>query len=610
MFFQQCLTAALDHCVRGLKPTHLFSVFGMALLGAGATANAAPILGLDKPDRIPGQYIVVLKSEVPVGKPGLRKKPSQSAFSSAQTKSRNRGFKIGHQFDAALYGFTIKANDNTDKANSDALLNELANDPNVESIVADQFVHPTATPSPKWGLDRINQRNLPLDNYTANNEQGLGVSVYVIDSGIRADHQEFGGRVRGGVTFINDGNGWSDCHGHGTHVAGTIGGANYGVAKAVDLWSVRIFDCNAIGSTGDVISGINWVINNRVGPSVINMSLIGDKYDPLNTAVDNAVAAGITVVAGAGNNSGSNACNYSPAGIPSVITVGASDSNDARATFSNIGSCVDVFAPGVSITTADIASPTALALTNGTSMATPHVAGVAALYLQKNPSATPQDVASTIITSSTPSVLTDIGTGSPNRLLHSQLTGTKYFPAPTAKGGYIGSPQTAPLGAPWPGQGITRVLYETANQFCRDNNSVGAHSFTQKYNYGAQHSYYLYGGWHTYGGMAFQHITDVTCYTKPLNTATTTNYAYPKKNTIVLGSPKTQPSGAPWSSEGAYGNLWKTAQQFCKEKGHSIPDYFYIASNTSGIQHSYYLSSWTTYSNRDFWELQQIRCFN
>lgn len=609
MFIQHYVTTTLEQCVRGIKSKTYAPAVGLALLGVSFTASAASIMGLDSPNRIPGQFIVVLKSEVPVGKPSLRKKPNPTAFSSTQNKSRNRGFKVGQQLESALYGFTIKANDASDQANQEALLNDLANDPNVEAIVADQLIYLDET-TPKWGLDRINQRKLPLDGYTANADQGLGVSVYVIDSGIRADHQEFGGRVRGGISFINDGNGLGDCRGHGTHVAGTIGGANYGVAKSVNLWSVRVFGCTGGAFTSDIVSGIDWVINNRVGPSIINMSLGGDKDIVLDTAVDNAVAAGISVVVSAGNEYSSNACSRSPAGTPSAITVGATDSADVRADYSNIGSCIDLFAPGSAITSAGIANSTEYVQKSGTSMAAPHAAGTAALYLQKNPNASPNEVASTLVTSAIPSVLTGIGTGSPNLLLHTQLTGTKYFPAPIVNGGYIGSPQTAPSGAPWPELGMTRVLYETANQFCRNNNSVGVHSFTQKYNYGAQHRYYLYGGWHTYGGIAFQQISSVTCYAKPLNTATTTNYAYPKRNAIALGSPKTQPSGAAWSREGAYGNLWQTAQQFCKDKGHFVPDYMYSATNTSGAQHSYYLGSWSTYSNRDFWELQQIRCFN
>ncbi len=247
--------------------------------------------------------------------------------------------------------------------------------------------------------------------------------AYIIDTGIRASHSDFGGRVSGGYTAINDGNGTNDCQGHGSHVAGTVGGNTHGVAKAVRLHPVRVLGCDGSGSNSGVIAGIDWVRSNHVKPAVANMSLGGGASSAVDTAVTNAVGAGVVVVVAAGNES-QNACNVSPARAAAVLTTGATTSSDARSSFSNYGSCVDLFAPGSSIVSVGISSNTATATLSGTSMASPHACGVAALYLAANPNASASGVMSALVGNATTGVVTGAGTGSPNRLLYSLFGST------------------------------------------------------------------------------------------------------------------------------------------------------------------------------------------
>ena len=270
--------------------------------------------------------------------------------------------------------------------------------------------------NPTWGLDRIDQRDLPLDEQYEYTTDGSGVNAYVIDTGIRTTHVEFGGRASGAFTSINDGWGAEDCNGHGTHVAGTLGGTTYGVAKDVRLFSVRVLGCDGRGFTSGVIAGVDWVTANHVGPAVANMSLGGGPSSTLDDAVQASIAAGVTYTLSAGNDN-TSACNGSPGRVPEGLTVGATNSSDVRASFSNFGTCLDLFAPGVSITSAWAGSDTQIAVLSGTSMAAPHVAGVAALYLEGTPGASPSEVSQAILSAASVDKVSSPGTGSPNLLL-------------------------------------------------------------------------------------------------------------------------------------------------------------------------------------------------
>ena len=299
-----------------------------------------------------------------------------------------------------------------------------------DASVASAPVTPTAASTPEapttlWGLDRIDQRALPLNNQFSRAYTGSGVTAYIIDTGVLSTHTEFGGRVLSGFSSVSDANGTQDCNGHGTHVAGTVGGSNYGVAPGVAIVPVRVLDCSGSGSTSGVIAGIDWVIANHVAgtPAVANMSLGGGRSSALDIAVQSAVADGVVFVVAAGNST-ANACQSSPAGEPLAITVGSTTSADARSSFSNYGSCVDVFAPGSSITSAWYTSTTASNTISGTSMASPHVAGVVALGLEIAPNSSVAQISNWITSTATPGVIGDAGTGSPNLLVYSRLSST------------------------------------------------------------------------------------------------------------------------------------------------------------------------------------------
>jgi subtilisin family serine protease len=319
-------------------------------------------------------------------------------------------------------------------------LNEIKKNPKVLYIEKDGVVQTTAfsstpvsvNPAPSWGLDRVNQRNLPLDNAYSYQYNGQGVKAYVIDTGINSTHAQFAGRILPGNSQIADGRGTEDCNGHGTHVAGTIGGSTFGIAPSVSLVPIRVLDCAGSGSFSGVIAGIDWVIaDHQAGePAVANLSLGGGLSVAVNDAIARLIADGVVVVVAAGN-SNANACNYSPSSAPNAITVGATESTDRRATYSNFGTCLDIFAPGSAIFSSWIGSATATNSISGTSMASPHVAGSVALLLEKTPTATPAQIRTSLVSASTPAKVTSAGTGSTTLLLATETA--SFVPTPVAQ---------------------------------------------------------------------------------------------------------------------------------------------------------------------------------
>lgn len=305
----------------------------------------------------------------------------------------------------------------------------LRQNPWVERIERDGWAYASVG---SWGLDRIDQRDLPLNDTYNYDYTGEGVNAYIIDTGVRPSHQEFSGRYHHGYDFIDNDSDASDCHGHGTHVAGTVGGTTYGVAKNVEIWSVRVLDCNSSGQWSQIISGIDWVAENHQSPAVANMSLGGSANSSVDDAVKNLVASGV-VTAVAGGNDNANACNYSPARVNEALTAGATESDDDRSSFSNYGTCLDIFGPGTSITSSSNQCDTCSTSMSGTSMASPHVTGVAALVRQAHPDYTAAQVFDAIINMGTANVVNNAGTGSPNLLLYGRESSS---PSPT--------PTTAP----------------------------------------------------------------------------------------------------------------------------------------------------------------------
>jgi aqualysin 1 len=383
----------------------------LALVAGTVAAAATPTAA--GAQEIPGQYIVVLKEQA-----------SAPSAAKAKTRVRNRGGTVQREYSRVLKGFSAKL--------SEAALAEVESDPAVAYVEPDRVITLDATQTnATWGLDRIDQRNLPLSTTYSYDTTASTVTAYIIDTGIRLTHQQFAtGRATSGFDAV-DGGSADDCNGHGTHVAGTVGGTTYGVAKAVRLVAVRVLNCSGSGSTSGVIAGIDWVTGNHQpnAPAVANMSLGGGVSTTLDNAVARSIGDGVTYAVAAGND-GANACNGSPSRVGAALTVGSTTNTDARSSFSNFGSCVDVFAPGSSITSSWSTSDTATNTISGTSMATPHVAGAAALYLSANPTAAPAAVAAAITGNATAGVVGNPGTGSPNRLLFTNPSGAA-TPTPT-----------------------------------------------------------------------------------------------------------------------------------------------------------------------------------
>jgi subtilisin family serine protease len=397
----------------------------VGVFGAGV-ASAAPaqgdIRGAGAAGAIKDSYIVVFKDS----SAEARRVPTAATEMAARY-----GGSVHRFFGTAVPGFTVRA--------SEAKARQLAANPAVAYVEQDRQVHiaGTQTSPPSWGLDRLDQQALPLSKSYTYPSTAANVTAYVIDTGVRLSHTDLAGRVRSGYDFVDTDTDASDCQGHGTHVAGTIAGTSHGVAKAAKIVAVRVLDCTGSGTYSAIIAGVDWVTKNAVKPAVANMSLGGSTSAALDTAVRTSIASGVTYAVAAGNDN-VDACTKSPAHTTEAITVAATDPADTRASFSNYGTCVDIFAPGVNIVSAANSGDTGTATMSGTSMATPHVAGAAALVLAATPTATPAQVAATLTSTATTGKVAAAGTGTPTLLLH---TGT---PAPTTP------PATTPPAAPAP----------------------------------------------------------------------------------------------------------------------------------------------------------------
>jgi subtilisin family serine protease len=369
---------------------------------AASPASAAPPVAKGGTEAIADSYIVVFKNDTV---------SAQSVSGLVETLAAKAGAKVDYTYKTALRGFAGSMSADAAKA--------LAADPSVASVTQNQTVKATTdqVAPPSWGENRVDQKNLPLDYRYRYATTAANVNAYVIDTGIKTTHVDFGGRATFDYNAVDTNN--ADCNGHGTHVAGTIGGTKYGLAKGVKLHAVKVLNCLGSGTIAGVTAGVDWVTANAVKPAVANMSLgAANDFPVLQDAVRASIASGVTYAIASGNFD-SDACDFSPAKVTEAITVNASDIADARAEFSNWGTCTDIYAPGVDITSAwGLGDDNAEETISGTSMATPHVAGAVALYLATNPTATPAQVADAILAAATPDKITDPGTGSPNKLLN------------------------------------------------------------------------------------------------------------------------------------------------------------------------------------------------
>nr|BFE65519.1 serine protease [Dactylosporangium thailandense] len=389
--------------MRAFLRTSLIAAAATAgLLGAGTPALAAPegtILGANEAGSIRDRYIVVFKDSV----------AADGTAAAANRLAGQFGGQVRRSFSKTLKGFSAQLSEKAAKRLAANSLVDYVQQDKTVSIEGGQSGAP-------WGLDRIDQQYRPLNGTYTYANTAANVTAYILDTGVRLTHSELAGRARSGYDFVDNDTDASDCQGHGTHVAGTVGGTTYGVAKDVKIVAVRVLGCDGSGSYSGIIAGIDWITANAQKPAVVNMSLGGDADGSVDQAVRNSIAAGITYAVAAGN-ANTDACTMSPARTAEAITVGATDETDTRASFSNYGSCLDIFAPGVSITSSSNASDTGTTVMSGTSMATPHVAGAAALYLSANPAATPSQVRDALVADATNGIVTNAGSGSPNRLL-------------------------------------------------------------------------------------------------------------------------------------------------------------------------------------------------